>query len=272
MRRWTGGAGRPGPGRCALARLAALALAGLVAACGQSDPLDAFQPGEAGRVVRIVDGDSLVLDTGQSVRLVAIEAPAPARGERPGEPHAARSARMLEDMALGRRVRLYYAGLTRDRYDRALAHAVTEDALGPRYWLNREMVVRGGARVRVYPDTATGADALLALEAEARAAGRGLWGEREFAVLRAGDVAPWQTGFVLVDGVLGARQGSDRPEAVCERPLLGSAVRLEIRASAWAVCDWETGPRVLARGYIRDRRIDITHVHNVTEVARERAP
>jgi endonuclease YncB( thermonuclease family) len=61
---------------------------------------------------------------------------------------------MLEDMALGREVQLFYAGLTRDRYDRTLAHVMTTDALGPDLWLNREMVARGGARVRVYPDTA----------------------------------------------------------------------------------------------------------------------
>jgi len=39
-------------------------------------PLAGTQPGEHGRVVRVIDGDALVLDTGQSVRLVGIEAPA----------------------------------------------------------------------------------------------------------------------------------------------------------------------------------------------------
>ncbi|MEO0697734.1 MAG: thermonuclease family protein, partial [Pseudomonadota bacterium] len=78
----------------------------LLAGCRAADPMDAFQPGERGRVVRIIDGDALVLDTGQSVRLIGIEAPAKARRDREAETFATESARMLEDMALGREVRL----------------------------------------------------------------------------------------------------------------------------------------------------------------------
>ena len=94
----------------------------IISACGRSSPLDEMEPGERGRVVRILDGDALVLDTGQSVRLVGVEAPVlrPRSGE--PEPFAVESARMLEDMVLGRDVQLFYPGLTRDRYDRALAH------------------------------------------------------------------------------------------------------------------------------------------------------
>ena len=57
---------------------------------------------------------------------------------------------MLEDMALGREVQLFYSGLTRDRYDRALAQLRTTDALGPDLRLNAEMLRRGGARLRIY--------------------------------------------------------------------------------------------------------------------------
>jgi len=150
-----------------------MALAAL-AACSAPDPLADTQLGEHGRVVRVIDGDEMVLDTGQSVRLVGIEAPAGPYKDREGAPFLKESRRMLEDMALGREMQLFYAGLTRDRYDRALAHVMTTDALGPDLWLNREMVERGGARV--YPDMAGANDLLLAPEAEARAAGRGLWG------------------------------------------------------------------------------------------------
>jgi endonuclease YncB( thermonuclease family) len=49
-------------------------LAGLAAACSQQGDLSA---GEQGRVARVLDGDSLALDTGLRVRLVEVEAPAP---------------------------------------------------------------------------------------------------------------------------------------------------------------------------------------------------
>src|SRR3990167_6727349 len=108
-----------------------------LAACSAAkDPLDDLAVGERGRVVRIYDGDSLVLDTGQSVRLVGIDAPAAPYRDREGDPGFDVAKRMLEDMALGREVELRYGGLTRDRYDRALAQVVNTDALGPRPWLN----------------------------------------------------------------------------------------------------------------------------------------
>lgn len=115
----------------------------ILSGCGSPPLLPDMQPGETGRVTRIVDGDALVLDTGQSVRLVSIQAPAMYPQDGPPEVHAGESTRVLEDLALGRRVQLFYPGITRDRYDRALAHVVTTDGKGPKLWLNRAMVVRG---------------------------------------------------------------------------------------------------------------------------------
>lgn len=58
-----------------------LAIAGLLfglAACNTAtDPLDELAVGERVCVVRILDGDPLVPDTGQSVRLVGAAASAP---------------------------------------------------------------------------------------------------------------------------------------------------------------------------------------------------
>ena len=74
----------------------------LLAACGGRSPLPDMQPGETGRVVNVIDGDALVLDTGQSVRLVGIEAPAlnPRYGD--PAPYAEQAKRGLEDLVLGR--------------------------------------------------------------------------------------------------------------------------------------------------------------------------
>lgn len=154
-------------------RAACLAFAVALAACSApKDPVDGLAIGERGRVVRVLDDDALVLDTGQSVRLIGIEAPAAPNRTREGEPGYDTAKRLLEDMVLGREVELHYGGLTRDRYDRALAHVVTTDALGPRLWLNAEMVKKGGARVRVYPDTAAANAPLIKMESKAREEGR----------------------------------------------------------------------------------------------------
>lgn len=127
--------------------LALLVLGWGLAACQPVSPLPDMEAGELGRVVRVIDGDALALNTGQSVRLVGIEAPALRPRGREPDSYAVEASRTMEDMALGREVRLYYPGLTRDRYDRALAHVITRDGAGPELWLNMELIKRGAGAV-----------------------------------------------------------------------------------------------------------------------------
>ncbi|MEO0467697.1 MAG: thermonuclease family protein [Pseudomonadota bacterium] len=228
----------------------AVTLTGALAACGAPGPMDAFEPGETARVVRIIDGDALVLDTGQSVRLVGVEAPSFGRNGEPDAPHAEDSRRMLEDLVLGREVRLYYAGLTRDRYDRALAHVETADRLGPPYWVNDELVRRGAVRVRAYPDTSLGADALHVSEQIARETDAGLWAVRAYQPRDARDVSEEDRGFTLVTGILGRRDPPRGDEFSCRRVLLGSELTVRIEPGALAACDAPEGQRVEVRGWL----------------------
>ncbi len=230
--------------------------------------VDAMEPGERGRVVRVFDGDALVLESGQSVRLIGIEAPAGPYRDRAGEPGHDIATRMLEDMVLGREVELRYAGLTRDRFDRALAHVVTTDELGPRLWLNAEMVGRGGARVRIYADTAAGSDLLLAREAEARSEGHGLWGKE--GIWQVHDATRLPEGFArfqMVTGEVADMRGSGGRGTVCELSLSDSLLVLEIETPAAALCQLPRGSRIRARGYVREGRMEITHELSVETLA-----
>lgn len=235
----------------------------LLSACGGSRPLDAMEPGERGRVVRIIDGDALVLDTGQSVRLVGVEAPAMNWRENDPEPHAKKSSRILEDLVMGREVRLYYPGLTRDRYDRALAHVETADAKGPAYWINAEMLRRGGARLRVYPDTSAGSEALVEAEHAAREARIGLWKEADYLPLRASAVTPETRGFLIVIAEIGGRAPApaetygDPP--ACSRQTQDGALIIDIEMSAEALCDTEAGTRAELRGWVSGGRLELVH-------------
>ena len=254
-------AGRRAPIRNFLIFAAAL----VVAACARAptDPLEGLAVGEKGRVVRVIDGDALVLSTGQSVRLIGIEAPAgPSRG-RDGEPGFEEAKRALEDLALGREVELRYAGLTRDRYDRALAHVITADTLGPEYWLNAEMIKRGAARVRVYPDTAAANDALLPLEAAAREEKAGLWKGRLWAITPADALPDTFQGFQVMEGATSGMQGSEFPGVSCDVLLERSLLVLEVESAAAALCQMDPGTKIRARGYVRNLRMEITHPLNV---------
>ncbi|RYI83943.1 MAG: hypothetical protein EON47_23145 [Acetobacteraceae bacterium] len=141
-----------------IARRGALAgLASLAAGCSaQGDPA----AGEQGRVTRVVYGDVLALETGLRVRLADIEAPAPGEGERVGEPWA-EEARGVPAAAAVRQAELWYGGLSRDSYERALAHVIVRDEVGAEVWLNGMVVRQGAARVRTYPDNARGGAAAV---------------------------------------------------------------------------------------------------------------
>ena len=129
----------------------------------------------AGRVVGIADGDTLtVLDAGNRqirVRLAEIDTP------ESGQPYGDRARQALSDLAFGKAVRVVVQDT--DRYGRAVGR-VHEGAVD----VNAEMVRRGAAWVfRRYSDD----PALLRLEAEARAARRGLW-----ALPEAERTPPWE--------------------------------------------------------------------------------
>ena len=179
------------------------------------------------------------------------------------EPHAEASSRMLEDLVMGREVRLYYPGLTRDRYDRALAHVETADAKGPAYWVNAEMLRRGGARMRVYPDTSAGSEALVDAERAAREARIGLWKEADYLPLRASAVTPETRGFMIVLAEFGGRASApvetygDPP--ACSRQTIGGALIIDIEESAEALCDTEAGTRAELRGWVSGGRLELVH-------------
>lgn len=239
-----------------------------LAACGPATPLDTLAQGETGRVVRIIDGDALVLDTGLSIRLVGIEAPVPERRDREGQPFADNAKRMLEDMALGRQVRLIYPGVTRDRYERALAYVRTDDGLGPELWLNEEMVRLGGARARIYPDTSRLGDRLVELETQARNRGKGLWAMSAWAIRDADEFDPEARGFHILRGTLGALEQTSNEDAHCTRNLAGSAIRVNFLSDAAAACDfesgsvWHVGARVQLRGWLNQGQLEVSHLFN----------
>ncbi len=245
-----------------MARLFALAICIFITGCAPPSPLPDMQPGEQGRVVKIIDGDALVLESGQSVRLVSVLAPVLYPRDRPPERYAGESARALEDLALGRRVQLFYPGLTRDRYDRALAHVVTIDGAGPQVWLNREMVSRGAARVRLYSSTSARGQDLLAAEENARTAERGLWALADYQTL---DAETWQDtrlGFRRVEARLVERQistSTERYAPACLWTLEGSKLALRVTKDAAAVCGLTVGTKISVSGWISQDVIELNH-------------
>ncbi|MDX1711307.1 MAG: thermonuclease family protein [Rhodovibrionaceae bacterium] len=133
----------------------------------------ALAPEEVARAVEIIDGDTLVLDDGRQVRLVGIQAPKLPLGRAGFQawPLAEEAKAALAELTLGRELRLAYGGRRMDRHGRVLAHVQTADGL----WVQGMLLGAGLARVYSFADNRTAVDRMLALEARARAAGRGIW-------------------------------------------------------------------------------------------------
>ncbi|MHA1113525.1 MAG: thermonuclease family protein [Alphaproteobacteria bacterium] len=151
-----------------------------------------------GRAVEIVDGDTLVLEDGRSVRLVGIQAPKLPLGRAGFKawPLGETAKAALAELTMGRVLTLSHGGARRDRYGRVLAHL--RDADGR--WIQGDMLARGLARVYSFADNRALMAEMLAREGAARAAGRGIWAHPFYAVRAAGAAGRHIGGFELVEG------------------------------------------------------------------------
>lgn len=162
--------------------------------------------GVSGLVSEIVDGDTLVLESGLQVRLVGIQAPKLPLG-RAGfktEPMAPEARVFLEQLAAGKRVDLRYGERRRDRHGRALAHVTLAGPSGePGHWLQWEMLHAGLARVYSFADNRLCIAELLAAERAARKAGRGIWALDSYQILTAqkpGQMVRLSGSYQIVEG------------------------------------------------------------------------
>src|SRR5262249_32187019 len=152
-------------------RSLAVALAALLAmaAAAAAEPFTAT-------VVRVVDGDTIYVDLGghtEKVRYIGMDTPEthhPARGAEPGGREATAVNRRLVE---SKTVQLELDVRQRDRYGRLLAYVYVGETM-----VNAELVRLGYAQGMTVPPNVKSASLFLALQREAREAGRGLWASR----------------------------------------------------------------------------------------------
>jgi micrococcal nuclease len=160
--------------------LAALACLGLAGCGGGGAAVDGggVAPGlPAGPdlvVRRVVDGDTIVVGDGVTVRLIGVDTPETKHPTKPVQCYGREASK--ETAALlprGTRVRLVYDVERTDRYGRTLAYVVrVRDGL----FVNAALLRDGfGLPLTIAPNVAH-AEAFAALARQARAARRGLWG------------------------------------------------------------------------------------------------
>ncbi len=173
-----------------------------VAAATPAPDWAALEAGEAGTVASVVDGDTVILESGLSVRLVGIQAPKLPLGREGFEawPLAGESRAALAALTLNKPVRLYYGGARRDRYNRALAHLRAGALPGAAVWVQGALLEAGMARVYTFRDNRALIAELLAAERLARAAGRGLWADAFYALRTPATASQFVNSFQVVEG------------------------------------------------------------------------
>jgi endonuclease YncB( thermonuclease family) len=145
-------------------------------------------------VQRVVDGDTLRLSDGRSVRMIGLNTPELGKQGRSDEPFAVAARKRLESLvaASNGRVGVLAGKESRDHYGRTLAHLYGADGAN----LEAQMLAEGlGFQVAVAPNVDLVA-CQQAAERSARQAGLGVW--RQSPVLKAEQID--RSGFAVVSG------------------------------------------------------------------------
>ncbi len=145
-------------------------------------------------VQRVVDGDTVRLSDGRSVRMIGLNTPELGKQGRSDEPFAVAARKRLESLVADSngRLGLRLGKQTKDHYGRTLAHLYSASGAN----LEAQMLADGlGFQVAVAPNIDLVA-CQQAAERTARQAGRGLW--RQSPVLKAAQIQ--RSGFAVVSG------------------------------------------------------------------------
>lgn len=124
------------------------------------------------RVVRVVDGDTIVLDNETTVRLIGVNTP------EQGQPLYEEAKAFTERLTLNKPVRLESDVVPVDQYNRVLAYVYLEDGT----FVNLEIIRQGYGQVYVIPPNVAHADEFHQAQREARENRRGLWKESPVAL------------------------------------------------------------------------------------------
>ncbi|MBB5211626.1 thermonuclease family protein [Microbulbifer hydrolyticus] len=206
--------------------------------------------GEADELValkKVVDGDTLRLKDGRRVRLIGVNTPELAHGQRRAQPLAEEAKEFTERFLAGGDLELVY---DKDRYDnhgRVLAHVYNHRGDS----LESALLSAGLAfHIAIAPNL-TLAECLASREDEAHQRGLGVWAPGVWPVLAADQVSPGDGGFVLLSGTV---QKTDRNRYLWLELDGPVAVRLDPKRDYGHRNgrNWQ-GRKIVVKGWLVDR-------------------
>ena len=122
-------------------------------------------------VTKVVDGDTITLDTGQTVRYIGIDTPETVSPSQPVQCYGREASAKNKELVEGKTVELEKDISETDKYDRLLRYVYIDGI-----FVNDYLVRQGYAHSSSYPPDIKHQDQLREAEQEARNQQRGLWG------------------------------------------------------------------------------------------------
>ena len=128
-------------------------------------------------VLRVVDGDTLLLTNKARVRLLGVDTPETVKPDAPGEAWGPEASAFSKAAVEGKPVRLEFDKERKDRYDRFLAYVFYQDpSTGGEKMLNEELIRHGlGDAALQYNYSEAMKRRFRKARDEAQRAGRGIW-------------------------------------------------------------------------------------------------
>ncbi len=121
-------------------------------------------------VVRVIDGDTIELDSGQKVRYIGIDTPETKHPTKSLECYGEEASKKNRELVEGKVVQLEKDVSETDRYGRLLRYVYVDGEM-----VNELLVREGYARASSYPPDIKYQDFFRSAESQAQQAGRGLW-------------------------------------------------------------------------------------------------
>ena len=121
-------------------------------------------------VTRVIDGDTIALNTGEKVRLIGVDTPETVHPEKTVEYFGKEASAFTKRMCEGKKVKLEYDWQKYDKYGRILAYVYLEDET----FLNAEIIKQGyGFAYTKFPFRYL--EEFRQYQKEAMEDGKGLW-------------------------------------------------------------------------------------------------
>lgn len=127
-------------------------------------PVACKQPANTVSVIRVIDGDTIVIEGGYHVRYIGIDSP------ESDEYYYSEAKQINTDLIAGKQVRLESDVTDKDKYGRLLRYVFVDET-----FINAEMVRQGCAWSSAFPPDIKYQVFLEAMEKEARKLKSGFW-------------------------------------------------------------------------------------------------